>query len=247
MNPYRTQLLITALLAAVLATTASARPLEFSELSLLVRAHEPEPSIIADAKERKLMHALTPQQEATLKSQGATDSLIQSLRNSNVVVSQPEAAAYEANRAAAARIPAPFQREASASQRPNVEIVNVTCGHPVNLSYWGGPDYDFTFRSRDIVEVGRPEAEMILPAGTSIHYATYRGVRVPDWEPVDPEYTSVMSHVYARPVRVDWHNPVLLDDVPYTLYPVYAGGGVALYYIGQSSCDSVMLAVVTQS
>src|SRR5438874_8776861 len=119
MNPYRTQLLITTLLAALLTTTASARPLDFSELSLLVRAHEPEASVIADAKERKLMHALTPQQEATLKAQGASDSLIQSLRNSNVVVSQPEAAAYEANRAAAARIPAPFQREASASQRPN--------------------------------------------------------------------------------------------------------------------------------
>jgi hypothetical protein len=244
MNPYRTLLVITAFFAAFLATTVSARPLDFSELSLLVRAHEPESSIIADAKERKLMHALTPQQEATLKSQGASDSLIQSLRTSNLVVSQSEAAAYEASRSP--RIPAPAQREPFASQGPNVEIVNVSCGHPVNLSYWGGPDYDFTFRSRDIVEVGRPEAEMIEPAGTSIHYATYRGVRVPDWEPVDPEYTSIMSHVYARPVRIDWHNPVLLDDVPYTLYPVYAGGGVALYYIGQSSCDSVMLAVVTR-
>src|SRR5205814_693125 len=83
--------------------------------------------------------------------------------------------AYEASRST--RIPAPVQREAFASQGPNVEIVNVSCGHPVNLSYWGGPDYDFTFRSRDIVEVGRPEVEMIEPAGTSIHYATYRAVR----------------------------------------------------------------------
>ena len=246
MNPYRTQLLITTLLAALLTTTASARPLDFSELSLLVRAHETEASIIAEAKERKLMHALTPQQEATLKAQGASDSLIQSLRNSNFVISQSEAVAYETSRATAARIPAPLQPGTFAAQRPNVEIVNVACDHPVNLSYWGGPDYDFTFRSRDIVEVGRPEVEMIEPAGTGVHYATYRGVRVPDWEPVDPEYTSIMSHVYARPVRIDWHNPVLLDDVPYTLYPVYAAGGVALYYIGQSSCDSVMLAIVTR-
>ena len=247
MNPYRTLLVITALLATFLATTVSARPLDFSELSLLVRAHEPEPSIIADARARKLMHTLTPQQEATLKAQGGSDSLIQSLRNSNLVVSQSEAAAYETSRSTPARIPAPLQPGTFASQRPNVEIVNVACDHPVNLSYWGGPDYDFTFRSRDIVEVGRPEVEMIEPAGTSIHYATYRGVRVPDWEPVDPEYTSVMSYVYARPVRIDWHNPVRINDVPYTLYPVYAAGGVALYYIGQSSCDSVMLAVVTQS
>jgi len=246
MNPYRILLVIVAVLAVFLATTTLARPLDFSELSLLVRAHEPEPSIIADAKQRKLMHALTPQQEATLKSQGASDSLIQSLRNSNLVVSQSEAAAYEASRSTPARIPTPLQREAFPSRRPNIEIVNVACDHPVNLSYWGGPDYDFTFRSRDIVEVGRPEVEMIEPAGTSVHYATYRGVRVPDWEPVDPEYTSIMSHVYARPIHIDWYNPVLLDDVPYTLYPVYAAGGVALYYIGQSSSDSVMLAIVTR-
>jgi len=246
MNPYRTLLVIAALLAASLTTTALARPLDFSELSLLVRAHEPEPSIIADARARKLMHTLTPQQEATLKAQGASDSLIQSLRNSSFAISQSEAAAYEASRLTPASIPAPLQPGRFAAQKQNVEIVNVACDHPLNLSYWGGPDYDFTFRSRDIVEVGRPEVEMIEPAGTGIHYATYRGVRVPDWEPVDPEYTSIMSHVYARPVRIDWHNPVLLDDVPYTLYPVYAASGVALYYIGQSSCDSVMVAIVTR-
>ena len=71
-------------------------------------------------------------------------------------------------------------------------------------------------------------------------------VRVPDWEPVDPEYTSIMSHVNARPINIDWYNPVRIEDVPYNLYPVYAARGVALYYIGQSSCDYVMLAVVTR-
>lgn len=246
MKPHRIQIAITVLFLGLAATFVSARPLEFSEISLLVRAHQPESAIVADANQRKLVRPLTPDQETRLKSQGASDSLIQSLRNSSLFLSPSEAATYEAGRSTSAKIPAPVEPGAFASRRPNVEIVNVACDHPVNLSYWGGPDYDFTFRSRDIVEVGRPEVEMIEPAGTSIHYATYHGVRVPDWEPVDPEYTSIMSHVYARPIRVDWHNPVLLDDVPYTLYPVYAAGGVALYYIGQSSCDSVMLAIVTR-
>src|SRR5437016_4648439 len=98
MTPYRTLLVITAVFAVFLATTALARPIDFSELSLLIRAREPEASIITDAKQRKLMHALTPQQEATLKAQGASDSLVQSLRNSSLVVSQSEAAAYEASR-----------------------------------------------------------------------------------------------------------------------------------------------------
>ena len=55
----------------------SARPIEFSELSLLVRAHESENSIKNEVAERKLMHALTPQQESKLKSEGASDSLVQ--------------------------------------------------------------------------------------------------------------------------------------------------------------------------
>jgi hypothetical protein len=246
MKPHRIQIAITILFLALIASLASARPLEFSELSLLVRAHQPESAIVADASQRKLVRPLTPDQEAKLKSQGASDSLIQSLRNSNLFLSASEAAAYEVRRSAPTTAAANYESRAFGSPRPNVEIVNVAFGHPINLSYWGGPDYDFAFRPHDIVDVGRAEVEMILPAATGVHYATYRGVRVPDWEPVDPEYTSVMAHAYARPLRIDWHNPVRLDDVPYVLYPVYAAGGVALYFIGESSGDSVTVAVVTR-
>src|SRR6202040_3688915 len=84
-------------LAAILlsASQAPARPIGFSEISLLVRAHESEASIKADVAQRKLLHALTPPQENILKSQGASDSLIQSLRNPNLVASKEEAAAAE--------------------------------------------------------------------------------------------------------------------------------------------------------
>jgi hypothetical protein len=44
---------------------ASARPVDFNEVSLLVRAHESESSIKAEVSRRKLMRALTPQQETT--------------------------------------------------------------------------------------------------------------------------------------------------------------------------------------
>jgi len=39
------------------------------------------------------LHGLTQPQEGILKTQGASDSLIQSLRNSNLVASKEEAAA----------------------------------------------------------------------------------------------------------------------------------------------------------
>src|SRR5260370_37674976 len=77
------------------ASQAPARPIGFSEVSLLVRAHETEASIKQEVAQRKLLHALTPPQENILKSQGASDSLIQSLRNPNLVVSKEEAAAAE--------------------------------------------------------------------------------------------------------------------------------------------------------
>src|SRR5439155_26394538 len=46
----------------------------------------------------------------------------------------------------------------------------------------------------------------------------------------------------SRPVAIDWNDPVFFDGQPYTFYPVYAGGGVSLYFINGSS-DSARVAV----
>ena len=81
-------LLVTAITVLAGAFTAFAAPMNFNEVSLWVRAKETDKSILNEVKERKLAKALTPQQESTLKSQGASDSLIQSLRNSAFVDAQ---------------------------------------------------------------------------------------------------------------------------------------------------------------
>src|SRR5260370_10793357 len=73
----------------------SARPIGFSELSLMVRMHEAETSIKNDVAERKLLHGLIQPQEGILKSQRASDSLIKSLLDSNLVLPKYEAAAVE--------------------------------------------------------------------------------------------------------------------------------------------------------
>ena len=135
-----------------------ARPIDFSEVSLLVRTHEPESSIINDVSQRKLMHSLTSQQENTLKSQGASNSLVQSLRNSNLVLSKEDAVAFDMQRdqqAKAAKISKEASNEWDASQ--NIQVVDVALGHPINLSQWGGYDYELAFYSyrfagEDIVE-----------------------------------------------------------------------------------------------
>jgi hypothetical protein len=227
------------------AVSSLAAPMDFRELSLLVRAHESESSIIADASQRKLVRPLTPQQEATLKSQGASDSLIRSLRDSKTVLSQTDAAAYEAERSAATARRSPAEPSRTGAG-PNIDILDVATDHPINLSYWGGPDYDFAFRARDIVETGRSEVQLIQPTGTATSYATYHGERVPGWESIDPHYTAIVDRVYARPLWIDWQHPTRLEGVPYILYPVYAAGGVALYYIGHSTDESVKLALVSR-
>jgi len=55
----------------------TAAPINFNEVSLWVRARETDQSIVREVTHRKLARALTPQQETTLKAQGASDSLVQ--------------------------------------------------------------------------------------------------------------------------------------------------------------------------
>ena len=139
---YRLLIVAASLLAA---SQLFARPIGFSELSLLVRMHEPETSIKKEVAERKLLHGLTQPQEGILKSQGASDSLIQSLRNSNLVVSKEEAAAVES--AAARESSASAAEIHPAGHHRHVLVFDVALGHPINLSQWGGLDYEIAFYS----------------------------------------------------------------------------------------------------
>src|SRR5438105_8740548 len=102
---------VTAITVLAGAFTAPAAPLNFNEVSLWVRAKETDKTIQNEVKERKLAKALTPQQEAVLKSQGASDSLVQSLRSPAVIASAAEIAATEV------KTPAP-RNSAPAPQEP---------------------------------------------------------------------------------------------------------------------------------
>ena len=258
---------------------AMARPIDFSEVSLLVRAHEPESSIIDDVSQRKLVHSLTSQQENTLKSQGASNSLLQSLRNSNLVLSKDDAAAFDTQReqqAKAAKISKDSSNECDASQ--NIRVFDVALGHPINLSQWGGYDYELAFYSyrfagEDIVE---PALIDNIRTGTTVYrnireasedeafsHESYRRQRFMPYDNDAHRFTpydgrrdlkddrfnfrdtvSISSLAASRPLAIDWSSPVTIKGVPYALYPVYAEGGVSLYYISASS-TSVRLAVST--
>ena len=243
----------------------TAAPINFNEVSLWVRARETDQSIVREVTQRKLAHALTPAQEATLKSQGASDSLVQSLRSPKVIAAPADVAASEP-KPQPPRMPEP-QETVSNSPADNLHIFEVPAGHPINLSQWGGPDYEFAFNiyrfaGEDIVEpvivdTVRSYTEMVTyvdPLRTNsrtVHanfhrerYTPYLGGDLKDESYMNGEYVSTVTHSVARGMSIDRRNPVFIPGIPYNLYPIYGVRGVSLYYI-TSSRDSVKLAVVT--
>jgi len=249
MKPHHwiTTAIATSLLTAS-ALSSFARPLDFREVSLLVRGKENERSIVQQVNDRKLMRKMTPDEESRLKSQGASDSLLQSLRNSNVIISQSDALLFEkatasdyAKHGASAE---GLDREVGAD---DVRMFNVAFERPVNLSYWGGPDLEVVFHRQPRIDFGySPDFSLIAPAASFTHSTTYLGVRVPGWYGGESFYNSATAHTFARPMRLDRSNPITFKGLPYTLYPVYAAGDVALYYIGDAGADSVRLALIAR-
>jgi len=185
-SPTRYSFLIAAAFLFV-SSQLHARPIGFSELSLLVRMHEPEFSIKNEVAERKLLHPLTQPQENLLKSQGASDALIKSLRDSNLVASKEEAAAAEAVAAHQANgSPAEPQ-----NHYPRVDIFEVAFGHPINLSQWGGLDYEIAFYSYRFAGEDHIQPALIDQVGTrtvvykSIPLEGENEVFTEDWYPTN--------------------------------------------------------------
>ena len=160
-NPARFGFLIVSLLC-LSALRSNATPIDFGEVSLMVRAHETELSIVQDVAQRKLLRKLTPDQEKTLKAQGASDSLVQNLRSTNFVLPAADAEAYEAQRAQIRKARETNMAQSVQSPRndpaeAHVRVFNVAFGHPINLSQWCGSDYEiavysYRFAGEDYVE-----------------------------------------------------------------------------------------------
>ena len=259
-------ILVTVFTVLLGAFGVTAAPMNFGEVSLWVRARETDQSILREATQRKLAKALTAEQEATLKSQGASDALIQSLKKPALVASAAEVAATEVKTPTTARTRA-AQEPGSDSAADTLQVFEVAAGHPVNLSEWGGPDYEFAFNIFryagenivepvlvDTVRTYTDVAHYVGVLGTgprttqpyfrSRTFTPYAGGDLKDDSYMIGDYISVSSHSASRAMSIDRKNPVFIKGSPYTLYPVYGVRGASLYYIGHSSY-SVKLAVAT--
>jgi hypothetical protein len=253
-------------------------PIDYSEVTLLVRSHESESSINQEVSRRKLVHALTPQQETTLKAQGASDSLIQNLRRSDVALSAADATAYETRREQsrqAQKAAQAINEENSERDSTNVHVFNVAFGQPLNLSQWGGFDYEIAFYSyrfagedyiepvmidnvRTVTEVSRPIRFTSEDEAFSRDFFLTNAVRNQRYSPYDTriderdnrlnlnDTVSVRSNSASRRLRIDWQNPVYIHGQPYAFYPVYGAGDASLYYIGKANDRTARVAIVSR-
>ena len=251
-------------LAGVMAATAA--PINFGELSLWVRVRDADQSILREVSQRKLAKALTPQEESTLKNQGASNSLIHSLKSPALVAAPADVAATEVK---APTTPTKAMKDSdNGSPADSLHIFEISAGHPVNLSQWGGPDYEFAFNifryagenivEPIIVDQVRTYTEVahyvgVLGSGprtTEPHFRgggkliPYLGGDLKDDSHMIGDYISVSSHSASRGMSIDRRHPVFIKGSPYTLYPIYGVRGASLYYIAHSA-DSVKLAVAT--
>ena len=256
-------LLVTVFVVLAGAIAATAAPIKFGEISLWVRARDTDQSIMREVSQRKLAKALTPQEEATLKNQGASNSLIQSLKSPTLVAAPADVAA-----SAPTTRTTSMQDADSDSPADNLHVFEVSAGHPVNLSRWGGPDYEFAFNifryaGENIVEPVLVDTVRTYtdvahyvgvlgtgPRTTQPHFRgggkliPYLGGDLKDDSYMMGDYISVSSHSASRGMSIDRRHPVFIKGSPYTLYPIYGARGASLYYIAHSA-DSVKLAVAT--
>ena len=165
--------------------------------------------------------------------------------------------------------------DSAPASRQQVRVFNVAFGHPINLSEYGGADYEIAFYSYrnagedhiqpamiDNVRTGTDVSRTLplLSEGEAFSNGFYPTNEVRNWRftPYDAsgdlrdnrfnfsDSVAISSHSFARPMRIDWDSPVFIDGQPYTFYRVYGAGGVSLYYIGKASEQAAMVAVVSQ-
>jgi hypothetical protein len=131
-------------LVLAMACSLRAEPIAYEEVSLLVRMHEAEAFVTEQASQRGLLRGFTPQQEMRLKAQGASDTLLQTLRNPSLILPEAEAVAFEAARREQQR--KATQQAATAQLAAAVPVASTPVDiSPVEGGYYPYPAYPVGF------------------------------------------------------------------------------------------------------
>jgi hypothetical protein len=160
----KTKLTCAALIFAMAGALAAA-PLTFSEVSLLVRMRESDASVIESLSARRLMRALTSEQETKLKSEGASEVLLRALRTAEMILPTAEATAFETWQAE--------QQKAveSAIAAADIERANREAAQAAALAAWNREQEEKAARARADAEAAARYA--IIPYSTDEGYYGY--------------------------------------------------------------------------
>lgn len=143
----------------------AAAPLTFNEVSLLVRMRESDASVIQSLSARRLLRALTSEQEAKLKSEGASETLLQALRAADMILPTAEATVFEMWRAE--------QKMAveNAISTADAERANRAAAQAAALAAWNREQEEKAARARAEAEAAARYA--MIPYSTDNGYYGY--------------------------------------------------------------------------
>lgn len=223
--------------------------MSFKEISFLIRVREPYKVVAQQLTRRRLLYKVTPEQEAVLMTQGASEALLKLIRDPRMVYSEVEAKAYAESRKelAAFKTKAEEAKAAERSERDEYQTLNVPLGKPVNLSQWGGPNNDITFYAKREF-VGDDLILAILTDNTRTFTDTVAttGASSGIFGASASTTTVQSSYSPSTPLTIDKTTPLLIAGLP-TLYRVYQTSGVSVYFchISTEAADSVKIAIRT--
>lgn len=204
-------------------------PVTFKEVSLLVRMNESPAEIGNQITRRKLSAPLTTQEIALLRSQGASEQVLQIAQDPRHQVSPEAAAQYQ--RAKAAGLAAVRERialqqaqeesakESASAPSPgdrNTDFKYATeplqWGKPLNLTKYGGSDTDIFVKSRSgtfyTLEIRKNESRTTEPPPSPA--STSGG---------NPRLPEMMGHLETRTrIRVEKRNAVRIPTERADLY-----------------------------
>jgi hypothetical protein len=235
-------LVVGVLLFVVGSIPLSADPVTFKEVSVLVRMKQPPAEIESQIAKRKLNNPFSKQELETLRTQGASDSLLRTLQDPRFFLSAREA--HEFNRKKAAELAAKLEEEKFA-QAPTAKVVTqspsteedspdykyakeaVPWGKALDISKFGGSDIDLFVKNRDAfygVEIAKNyRSSPAVPAPGRVNSAA--GI------PAPPGMTS-LSTARIR-VKIEKRNPVTIPTERGDLYLIYFDkpSGIHVYYL----------------
>jgi hypothetical protein len=247
---FKTPLVVGALLWLASILPVPADPVTFKEVSLLVRMKETPEQIVGQVSKRKLIQPLTQAELGTLRSQGATEALLQTLQDPRFFLSAKEADLFNRRKAAQLAVAKQdeenFAQASAAKATAEAATANdqstdfkyakeaIERGKPLSLSRFRGPDIDLFMKNRDSfygIEIVKNNGSAPIPRAVVVPKGASPAVQPGTAMPIPPAMSSLSSD--RKRMRIEKRDPVTIPTERGDLYLLYVDkpSGLHVYYL----------------